>query len=281
MPTAPKKNTKDIKVLNTIKLDRQNPVPIFFGSETFTDVGGNSYHPFFAPDDNLFRTLLEARMVSPTQSNCINDKVFYSIGDGLQVLNQEFPKQFDKRINGKRQTLDDILIAIFQSIFQDGNKFIEVVRTTVGDEKVVHVYPHNNMDCRLEKRKDGGDPTHVLRSKNFRQNGIYTITKEDKPIRIPLWRDDATDGEVWMKDRKGTERTMFLIKNEVEGVDYYGMPSNFSGLTNVVLEWKATGFNLDNFENNMFLAGMLFIQGAMTDTEEKKVFKETEESVHR
>lgn len=272
MPTAPKKN---IKVLNTIKLDRQNPVPIYFGSDTFTDLGGNSYHPFFAPDDNLFRTLLEARLCSPTQSNCINDKVFYSVGDGLQVQNaKEFPTAFDKRMNGKRQTLDDILIAVFQSLYQDGNKFIEVVRTTVGDDKFVHVYPHNNMDCRLEMKKDGSDPTHVIRSKNFRQNGIYTLSKEDKPVRIPLWRDDAVnDSEIWKKDGKNTERTMFLIKNEVEGIDFYGMPSNFSGLTNVVLEWKATGFNLDNFENNMFLSGMLFVQGAMSPDEEKKFLR--------
>jgi hypothetical protein len=267
----PTRATKQVTVHNAIKLDSNNPVPITFGGHAFTDMDGYSYYPFFAPDDNLFRSLLEARLLSPTQSNCLNDKIFYSIGDGLQVQDQEFPTEFDKRMNGKRQTIDDILKAVFDSFYQDGNKFIEVVRTEIGNERFVHAYPHNNMDCRFEVRKDGQDPTHVLRSKKFRRDGYFTWTKEEKPVRIPLWRDDAADDkEIWLKDKKGVERTMFAVKNEVQGVDFYGLPSNFSGLHNVVLEWRATRFNLDNFENNMFLAGLLFIQGAMSKTEEKK-----------
>jgi hypothetical protein len=271
MPAA-KKN--QVKVHNAVRMDADSgPLPVTFGGQAFTDFGNVSYYPFFAPNDNLFRTLLEARLLSPTQSNCINDKVFYSVGDGLEVQDAEFPKEFDKRINGNRQTIDDVAIAVFDSLYQDGNKFIEVVRTKIGKDRIVHAYPHKNMDCRLEERKDGGDPTHVLRSKEFRHDGFFTWGNDNKPIRIPLWRDDAaSDSEIWLKQGK-TERTMFHIKNEVQGVEYYGLPSNFAGFQNVVLEWKSTRFNLDNFENNMFLGGVLFVEGGLSPDEEKKFLR--------
>lgn len=263
----------EVKVHNAITVDTKNPLPQILGSSTFTDTGGHEYYPFFAPNDNLFRTLLELRLLSPTHDACIEDKTFYTVGDGLQVQEQDFPTDFDKKLNGKRQTIDDILKAIAESYFQDGNKFIEVVRLDIDGTKYVHVYPHNNMDCRLQERKDGEDPTHVLRSRQFRRDGFYSVkdVDRDKVKRIPLFQDDAEDSEVWVKGKNGEERTMFLIKNEMQGIDHYGMPSYYSGLLNILLEHRATSFNLDNFDNNMFLAGLLFIQGAMSGVEEKKL----------
>lgn len=263
----------NVTVHNTIKIDRNLP-PIFSGGGTFTDLGGNSYYPFLAPNDNLSRILLESCLSSPTQSNCINDKIQYSVGDGLQVKDKEFPTDFDKKINGERETLDDILRGVFECYYLYGNVFLEIVRTVVGDEKIVHVYLINNMDCRLEERKDGGTPTHVLKSKNFRQDGIYTFNKEEKkPTRIPLWRDDAADeSEIWLKKGK-VERTMVMLKNRVRGAEPYGLPSNYSGLLNVLMEWKATSVNLDNFDNNMFIAGVLSIEGGLSGDEKTKLLR--------
>lgn len=270
----PTSESTSLKVQNVAKIDAKQPVPIEFNGLAFTTLGGYRYIPFFAPEDNLFRTLLEARLLSPTQGNCINDKVFYSLGKGLQVKDQTFPTDFDKQLNGKRQTIDDILRAVFDSYFQDGNKFVEVVRTTVGDKKYIRVYPHNNMDCRLEEPGEKEtDPTHMIRSKLLRRNGIYTFKKEDEPIRIPLWNDTVSDPKsVWQADKNdpSTERTMILIKNECTGYDYYGMPSNFAGLANAILEYKCARYNMDNFDNNMFLGGILTLAGNMSKDEERK-----------
>lgn len=268
------KAKSEIKVHNSVTTTSKTPVPIEYNGSAFTLIGGFQYIPFFQPDDSLFRTLLEVRLLSPTQDSCLNDKSFYSVGDGLQVKDKEFPAAFDKKINGKRQTIDDILKAVFDSLYQDGNKFIEIVRTEIAGKKFVHCYAHNNMDCRFKATEDGSDPTHVIRSKSFRMNGMVNFSKEDKPIEIPLWTDNPLAGyNVWKKDpgRKIiVERTMIHIKNNFEGVDYYGLPSNFSGFYNSVMEYKATRFNLDNFENNMFLGGVLFIQGNMSTTESNK-----------
>lgn len=266
-----------VKYHNSIAIDSAKPLPIDFTGRAFTSMGAGNYYPFFAPDDNLFRSLLEIRLLSPTQSNCIGDKTFYSVGDGLQVMDQEFPKDFDKKINGKNQTIDDVLKAVFESYWQDGNKFIEVARSEVGGQVYIHVYPHNNMDCRLAEPEDGDDPTHVIRSREFRRDGIYRFKKNDNPISIPIWSDNplSTD-EVWVEDKKkpGVFRTMLVIKNEMQGVDHYGLPSNFAGFVQALLEYNVARFNLDNFDNNMFLAGILSIMGQVTDTESKKLLQD-------
>lgn len=267
--------SSSVKVHNTVKLDSKTPLPVDYNGSAFTQLGGQTYHPFFAPDDSLFRTLLEARLLSPTQDSCIVDKSFYATGDGLQVKDQEFPKAFDKKINGNRQLIDDVLLSTFDGLFQDGNVFIEITRQTIGEKKFVHAYAHNNMDCRFKQNKDGSDPTHVLRSRNFRTNGILAWLKEEKPIEIPLWTDNLLPSyKVWKKGANGVERTMIHIKNDVRGVDYYGLPSSFSGFYNTVMEYKATRFNLDNFENNMFLGGALFIGGSMSATESKALVQQ-------
>lgn len=266
---------------NEVTIDAKQPLPIDFAGTAFTSINGGRYYPFFFPDDNLFRNLLELRLLSPTQANCINDKTFYTVGDGLQLQDQEFPKDFDKKINGKNQTIDDVLKAVAESYWQDGNKFIEIVRTQIGSEKYVHVYPHNNMDCRFADPDEGDDPTHVIRSKQFRRNGIYSFKKDEKPLTIPIWTDNPiNESDVWLKDpnQKGVFRTMLVVKNEVQGVDNYGLPSNFAGMGQALLEYNVTRFNIDNFENNMFLAGVLTIMGQMSQTESKALLKDIRNS---
>jgi hypothetical protein len=264
------------KYHNSVAMDaaRDIPLPVSLTGQAFTSIEGFSYYPFFAPDDNLFRTLLTLRLLSPTLSNCIGDKTFYSVGDGLQVQDQDFPTDFDKKINGKNQTIDDVLKAVFESLWQDGNKFIEVVLAKIGGQTYIHVYPHNNMDCRFEAPQDGGDPTHVIRSKKFRRDGIYTFQKEEKGIRIPIWTDNIlADYEVWEPDanKPNVLRTMLVIRNEIQGIDYYGLPTNFAGFCQALLEYNVAQFNIDEFDNNMFLAGVLAIMGQVSDTEGKKL----------
>lgn len=271
MPRNVTSTNKSVKIHNTVKIDAKDPLPGLYGGSVFQTLNGINYLPFLGNDDSLFRKLLEVRLLSPTQNNCLNDKVFYSIGDGLQVQDQEFPTEFDKKINGKRQTIDDILKEVFEGLYQDGNAFLEIACTQVGEVRVVHVYPHNNMDCRLKEEKDGAEPVAVLRTRMFRNDGVYMFGEKDKAITIPLWRGESIEsGKGWVK-KGNTVRTMIHIKNSYHGVDFYGLPTNFSGLHNMVNEYKITRLNMDNLENNMFLGGVLFIQGNINEPEEKRL----------
>ena len=266
---------------NSYDFNTEIGLPIDFSGRAFTSISNGGYFPFFAPKDNLFRKLLELRLLSPTQANCINDKTFYSVGAGLQVQDQVFPEAFDKKINGKRQLIDDVLKGVFESFYQDGNDFIEVVRTEVAGEKYVHVYKHNNLDCRFAEPDEGCDPTHIIRSKEFRKDGIYRFKKDDDPIKIPIWTDNPlNDSDVWMEDpnKPGTFRTILVVKNEVQGIDHYGLPSNFSGCMQAYLEYCVAHFNIDEFENNLFLAGVLTIMGQLSHVESKALLKDIRQS---
>lgn len=263
-----------LKVHGLAKLDEVNPLPISFDDQSFIALSGHNYIPFFAPDDNAFERFLIIRLLSLTQGACISDKTLYSAGSGLNVMDQAFPLEFDRKINRRRQTIDDILKMAFDSYWQDGNAFIEIVRIDVAGQRFIHVYHHNNLDCRLENPKDGGYPTHVLRSRQFRRNGIWSGS--DKAVRIPLWTDMAiSDSEIWAKDPefKNVERTVIHLRNELGALDGYGLPSNYAGQDNGVLEYKALNFNISNFDNNMFLGGLLSIAGNLSPDEEKKLLK--------
>lgn len=261
---------------NSVSLDVSLPTSTEALSGAFYySIGQFEYLPFLAPKDDLFKRLLELRLLSPTQSACIADKSFYCAGNGLQVQDQTIPKDFDVIVNHRRQRLDDILHQGFDGYWQDGNKFIEVVRMKVGTTYQVRVYEHSNLDCRFEENKDGYDPTHVLRTREFRRAGI--LKKIDKAVKIPLWTDMPDPGqEVWATDpqNKNVARTMFHIKAPMSGIDGYGLPSNYAGLMQAALEYKASRFNLDNFENNMFLGGLLLISGSLSDPESKKLTRE-------
>jgi hypothetical protein len=273
--------TTTLRVLNSFadegQLSSKTQLPVDFGGEGLSTTKGYKYIPFFAPTDDLFRFLLEVRLLSPTQAGCISDKTFYSLGSGLEVKDQPFPPAFDKKINSDRETIDDICKVAFDSFYQDGNAFIEIVRTQVADKKYVQCYIHNNMDCRLETPPEGSRrPTHVIRSREFRKTGIHSWTDQKEIVRIPLWTEDPlATYDPWVKTKGGVERTMIHLKNRVNGVDFYGLPTNYSGLLNAILEYKDSRFNCDNFDNNMFIPGVLFVQGNLSEKEEKNLLQKT------
>jgi capsid portal protein len=59
----------------------------------------------------------------------------------------------------------------------------------------------------------------------------------------------------------------------VSGYDYYGMPSNVACLPQQVLEYKAARYNLDEFDNNMVIGGVIVLQGNLTQEEANKLGK--------
>jgi len=266
----PKSNASSIKIHNAAGV--RTALPIDFNGSAFTTFGDSKYIPFFAPDDNTFTTLLEARLLSTTHSACIGDKSLYALGEGLHVQDEDLPIELNGNMNSKRESINDILKDAFENIYTDGNKFIEVTRTKLSGKYFIHVHAHNNMDCRFEDNGDD-DPIAVLRSKQFRNAGILSL---DKPIRIPLWSDDSLRAKsAWVKDTKhrNVERTIIHLKNRISGIDPYGLPSFYAGLLQVMLEYKVARFNMDNFDNNMFLGGLLYIQGNLSDAEEKRLTK--------
>lgn len=271
---------RTINIVNSIKLDAANPVPFNYGSGSSVfaySVIGKRYIPFLGPSDNLPSQLLEARLTSTTQNACINSIVESVLGKGLYVKDQEkieedFQKFIDV-INNGNQTVNEIVRECTDGYFTQGNHFIEIVRGTFAKTKFIKVYTHPLLFCRVGRVNcDTGIPETIIISKSFTRNGYIPKQKSEK--EIPIYNSNAIDKEKnWLKDGD-LERTMIHFKNDIVGLDYYGLPPSIAGLRHQVLEGRAAQYNIDNFENNMVLGGMLIFKGSLTQEEAQKNAKE-------
>jgi hypothetical protein len=89
-----------------------------------------------------------------------------------------------------------------------------------------------------------------------------------KARQIPLWSDNLLDkNKAWVKNDNGTESTMLHFKNDVSGIDYYGLPASFASYIDQLLEYSHSQFDKDNLDNNMILGGVIVFKSAMTKEE--------------
>ena len=260
---------------NSITLDAKNPIPIEYNSNIFVSLKGKKYVPFLNPLDHFFQFLTEAKLLSSTTLSCVNSKSQYCLGNGIYFKNlQEQPKDFKEwaaNVNRKNQSISDILGGGFNHYWSVGNGFIQVVKGEVAGKRFIKVYLRNYLDCRLSSPDDDDICNSVYISKYFRKLGIWNLNSS-KTEEIPIYSPNMFDN-TWAVDEKGFYHTIFHIKHETGGYDYYGLPSNIGSLPEQLLEYKAARYNLDNFENNLIIGGVIAIKGAMTDDEAKKTAK--------
>lgn len=266
---APKE--KVFTVENKISLDPSEPIPISYGQDSFSVIRTKKFIPFLGKEKNLPTLLLEARMTSVTQNACITSIASSVIGNGVIIQDQENPDQdllnWMKSVNNDLDSLDEVLLGSVEGERGQGNQFIEVVKGKLGKVPFLKLYLHPFQYCRYKKPdQEGVGPSEVIISKLFAKKG--SILSYDDAVTIPLWSPNKIDqGKCWMKAKDGTLRTMLHLKNTVSGVDYYGLPASIASLRYQVLEGKSAQYNLDNFENNMVLGGMLMFKSAMTPDE--------------
>ena len=271
----PKGQTRDKRtVSNELTLDANNPIPFEYGGSSFTSINGTRYVPFFSPNDNFFSTLLEARLLSVTQNACITTKRDYTVGEGWQISNLKDGQAIDKNfeawaaaVNNKNESLNKLIGKLAGNDLTFGNAFVEIVRGTAGGRKFIKVYLHSCLECRLANPDAEDICRSVIVSKKFKEQGIWYGSGNS--TEIPLY-DPLRPAASWKKDGK-VERTMLHLKNEYEGYEYYGMPSNVSCLPQQVLEYETVRYNLDNLENNMQPGGVVVLQGNLTNGEANKL----------
>lgn len=275
----PQKDTKWVKVnlnvQNKIILNPEEPIPITYNGDSFRYARDKKYIPFLGMDDNLPNLLLEARLTSASQNSCISSIAQALIGKGIAVKDNDKPNpdwvKWLESINNKKQPFNKALIGIVDGERTHGNQFIEVVRVQVGKERFLKVYPKSMLFCRLASPVDltkSDQSEGVVISKLISKNGYVNLPKN--VTQIPLWSPDKADQKkCWLPDPdvKGVERTMLHFKNEISSVEHYGLPASIAGLRYQILEGKAAQFNIDNFDNNMILGGMLILKSGMTKEE--------------
>lgn len=261
-----------VVISNVAKLDVTSPIPLESNGTAFYTQKGRYYIPFFDKGDNFLQLLLEAKLLSPTCKACVDSKTKYSIGEGWFLNNTEKDEsltEWAKHLNKKGNSLNDISKIAYSGFYTSGNSYIEVLRGKVGSTKFVKLIPRPFLDCRLTPVNNDGYSESVIISREFRKNGVWKI-KESESVEIPIYYGDKN--QKWLKDASG-EHAMIHIKNEEDGYDYYGMPSNVASLPQQLLEYKAARYNLDNFENNLVIGGVIVLQGNLTEEEANKLGK--------
>lgn len=266
---AEEKNKKSVS--NVYQLDPDRPIPTEV--KGFTHIASNNYRylPYLGDDDNFFEILSECRTLSTINNACISTKTRYAVGSGWtfgeESIDKKFKEEFAKCVNKKGDMLNDILKEIFENYFTFGNVFVNLVKTQVGQTKKLRIFVKNNFDSRLAMTDDPDVVTQVIFSSRFREDNMVTLTKDDQ-VEVPL----LIPGEkiTWRDLKKGESHSCIHLKNKVAGLDHYGLPSNVSSMVGQQLEYKGERYNLDNFENNMILGGILVIKAQMSETEANK-----------
>lgn len=270
-------------VVNSVKLDPENPLPFDYGSDSFYTAGGKRYIPFLGQDDNIPNTFWELRAQSTTHNACIGSIAECITAKGLYVKNFELEK-VDKEflawintMNRDRETINDITKEILECLQTDGNAFVEIVKGEVGSRKYVKVYVHTTLRTRLKEENEDGEVTAVLISDQFarKRNGMLT-SRQLKATEIPLYNFDEVDkNAVWKKNEKtGDLHTVIHLKTKFSAVPHYGLPRSLDSIRYQALEGKAAQYNIDNFDNNMVLSALLIFKSSMTQAEAQKNAKQ-------
>lgn len=266
-------------VSNVVTLDPNNPIPFEYAGEAFAYVNNAKFIPFLFPKNNFFDTLLEAKMLSATHTACIETKKNYCAGRGL--FDQE-GKDFGqpvldwlKSINAKNESADKVNRKFFGSHFTFGNTPLEVVRFTVAGKKMMYIYAHNVREWRKGAPESDGIIRSAIMSKLFLKQGVITADALKNSMTLPIYDPRMPNSaKNWWTDPTGAQRTLFWLQNDMEGYDYYGMPSAVASLAYQIAEYKGIRYNIDNFENNMVLSAILALKGNLSQEEANKIGKE-------
>jgi hypothetical protein len=262
-------------VQNVATLDTHTPIPLEYHSPSaFLLRKSRRYIPFLEPKDNFAQLLIEAKTLSPTNLACVNSKAEYCLGSGWKLTDVEQDDELTKWasfVNKKGDTLNDVILNAFEDFYTHGNAFIQIVRGKIGSSRFVKVFNSTFLDTRLAMPENDDVPDNAYISKEFRRQGIWTL-KDDNVVELPLYGGDVTT-QRWLNPGTGDEHIVIHLKNRMTGYDWYGMPSNIACLPQQMLEYKVARFNMDNFDNNLVLGGLVILQGNLTQEESDKLAK--------
>lgn len=270
---------KKVHVSNQAKLDANNPIPFEYGgSQAFSYINSFRYLPFLPPKDDYAKLLLEARLLSTTHNACVSKKKDYCAGNGFYDVKG---KDFDQKIidwftamNRRSENAVSVNRKIFESLFTYGNAPVEVTRYTVAGKKYMMVYPHEFLEWRLCPPDEDDILTHAVHSKLFLRQGMVSASEIKNAKKLPIYNPLNPERKNWIRDEKGVERTLFWYKNSVSGFPYYGLPSAVASMIYQILEYKGARYNLDNFDNNMVLGGILALKGNLGQDEANRIGKQ-------
>ncbi|MEG2614658.1 MAG: phage portal protein [Alistipes sp.] len=210
-------------------------------------------------DDNLFPNALALMSRrSTTHRRIINDKADYISGKGI-VCDEEQARlrTFIDRVNGKGETLRQLLnkLAFDKALF--GNAFLEVV--TDDKRTFLSLFHQDASRCRVAR-----DSQHIL----LHHNWSAFIPAEARTLPLyPLFESQAD----------GTLRTMIHYKDYEPMFEHYGVPPYIAGFNVSAIAYKTDRWNISRLDNSFQLSGVMMLDSAVDSEEQAREIVQTAE----
>ncbi|MCH5335461.1 MAG: phage portal protein [Alistipes sp.] len=201
-------------------------------------------------DDNLFPyalSLMSRR--SSTHRRIINDKADYISGKGFSCdASQQSLSRFIDRVNGRGETLRQVMnkLAFDKSLF--GNAFLEVV--TDSGHSFLSLYHQDASRCRVAR-----DSQHILLHHDWRR------FDPAEARTLPLY-------PLFCQQSDGTLRSIIHYKDYEPMFTHYGVPPYIAGLGVSAIAYKTDRWNLSRLDNSFQPSGVLLLDN-LVDSEQE------------
>lgn len=220
--------------------------------------------PFMVNGETSIPLFQKMGRLSPTHGGCISRRSHYVLGGQFDVIRKKRPG-FARRETEVKEVNDqewgDVAdwvssvldpLELFNSVklnylnlSKSGNAYYEIVLTSLGGQRFVHVYNHDADRCLY----------------------LSTETGMDRVVLIsPFWYQQAPSGHVpegvslypnFSEHEDGTLRTMIHTKELTDGREWYGEPEWIPGIYPVYNEIQVGQYGVEAFAND-FTARVMF-----------------------
>tara|TARA_B110000858_G_scaffold149327_1_gene169826 strand:- start:6376 stop:7656 length:1281 start_codon:yes stop_codon:yes gene_type:complete len=209
----------------------------------------NAWIPF--GDDNLFpQHLSELSRCAATHRAILNTKTTFTIGEGLQTLDEALGEYLTD-VNANGETADDVIRKVVSDYWTFGNAYLEVV---IG-KGYINLYHQDSTTARMSKKND-----KVL----FHPDWSNVKKTESKIKTIDLYPK-------FKKAEKGIQRSIIHFSDYESTYYYYGLPDYTAALDHIKIASQIGKYNLTRFKNG-FMPSAIIELGADMSEEEAQIF---------
>ena len=224
-----------------------SPVLNLFDSD-FVDLRINwkDYVPF-GDDNSLPRQLVKLAREVPVHRAILNSKTNYISGQGIQSSDTE-THRFLLNPNNKRESFFTIIKKLVFDYLTFGNCYYEIVT----NNKKAFAYLYHQDATRVRLHVDG-------KRALIHPNWEYFKGMNDEHLQVISLFPSAGLG------KDALYHSLVQIKDYEPEFCFYGIPSYFAGIRNIIIAGLTNIWNQSRLESSFAAAGMLIIPGVNSD----------------
>ena len=224
-----------------------SPVLNLFDSD-FVDLRINwkDYVPF-GDDNSLPRQLVKLAREVPVHRAILNSKTNYISGQGIQSSDTE-THRFLLNPNNKRESFFTIIKKLVFDYLTFGNCYYEIVT----NNKKAFAYLYHQDATRVRLHVDG-------KRALIHPNWEYFKGMNDEHLQVISLFPSAGLG------KDALYHSLVQIKDYEPEFCFYGIPSYFAGVRNIIIAGLTNIWNQSRLESSFAAAGMLIIPGVNSD----------------